>query len=1019
MRQFKFSVWLLCMTIGFYSVSIAQASENTCANNGYTIATINGVLTDESRARDNMVAVSKKVGFEINNQIIDYQYLLNHSHAGGLGDAIKVIYQKYFEQETVRDYDLVEMLNDASQKVKTQKLLLVAHSQGNFYANSFYDVVAGQTGGLPREAIGIYSVANPASRVAGGGKWITSDTDKVIADVVAIVPFRKIMEPNTHIELKPGDNISGHGFSDAYLKYRSDRIISEIQMSLDSLFSDLERREDIPCIDPPKLSFVHKVQGLALAVVDPLANAGVKTAVTTAKVGVFVAVSTAKAVVATAKWTYYTTVAVAVWTYDTSVIVANTVANTAVSLASWVYSGIASVVNDKNNLATDSMASVLLAVDPRGNEIPLQNIDENITIEPTVSDALSQQVVDISTTIIPKNVETKVETQAKDQKPKLVFVGLVVAGFGGGGGAPPQVLGVQETSEPIEEVVDTVGPGVGDSALLLTPTLYVPQCTYSLATSTGCLLATTTIRFEWTSVSGADYYSVNKNGTYTTTTELFSEVTADDFSDYTFEVSAIGSIGSTSATSSQVVSVATIPIAINEIAWMGTVASANDEWFEIKNNTNHTIDLSQWALNAKDGTPHVSLSGTIDPRAYLIFERTDETTVNDVVSHQIYTGALGNTGEQLSLSYASTTLDQTPDVSGGAWTAGTTTTKSTMERYSSRETGTDVANWGTNLNYVKNGTDASGNMIAGTPGEQNSVSTLVNKGQDITEDFILIPTEERYIIAGTMSVSASSTLTIAPGVNIVFYEQNWQNSAELDIYGTLNVSGTSENPVTFSSFTSTPVGSIELLGNSTSTITSAHFDTTYAGVNIYGGSLEVSGSSFENIKNESVGVYSGAIASVASTTISNTTRGDAIGVYGGSELTVASTTIDGVVRGSGIAVYDSELSIASSTIRNVVDDSGLLLSNASSTISDVVIENAGWAGVDVYEGTATITNTDVSGVTGWAGISVTAPSEPVVITGGEVTGNITGVSLDAESAILVDVSVHDNGTSEDDNIVVW
>ena len=102
------------------------------------------------------------------------------------------VYQKIFDNETVEDYDLIEMLKSASEKVKTQKLLLVAHSQGNFYANSFYDTVAEKQGGVPRESIGVYSVATPASRVAGGGKWLTSDTDKVISGIVGRLSFKKL-----------------------------------------------------------------------------------------------------------------------------------------------------------------------------------------------------------------------------------------------------------------------------------------------------------------------------------------------------------------------------------------------------------------------------------------------------------------------------------------------------------------------------------------------------------------------------------------------------------------------------------------------------------------------------------------------------------------------------------------------------------------------------------------------------------------------------------------------------------
>ena len=40
---------------------------------------------------------------------------------------------------------------------------------------------ASQPGGVPSQSIGVYGVATPANRVAGGGKYLTSDTDNVIA----------------------------------------------------------------------------------------------------------------------------------------------------------------------------------------------------------------------------------------------------------------------------------------------------------------------------------------------------------------------------------------------------------------------------------------------------------------------------------------------------------------------------------------------------------------------------------------------------------------------------------------------------------------------------------------------------------------------------------------------------------------------------------------------------------------------------------------------------------------------
>ncbi|MBU6142290.1 fibronectin type III domain-containing protein [Patescibacteria group bacterium] len=177
------------------------------------------------------------------------------------------------DESTVKDYDLLEMLRSASEKITTQKLLLVPHSQGNFYANSLYDVTVDQPGGIPKESLGIYSVATPSGRVAGGGNWITSDTDKVIAGLVAYAPMRTIMPPNTHIQLQKGDDPFGHSFTDVYLKYRSNRIVSDIQAALGKLSANDVQDPQRPCIDSPDLPFTHEAEGALLSVADPIAQA--------------------------------------------------------------------------------------------------------------------------------------------------------------------------------------------------------------------------------------------------------------------------------------------------------------------------------------------------------------------------------------------------------------------------------------------------------------------------------------------------------------------------------------------------------------------------------------------------------------------------------------------------------------------------------------------------------------------------------------------------------------------------
>ena len=83
-------------------------------------------------------------------------------------------------------------------------------------------------------------------------------------------------------------------------------------------------------------------------------------------------------------------------------------------------------------------------------------------------------------------------------------------------------------------------------------------------------------------------------------------------------------------------------IVINEIAWMGTENSSNDEWIELYNNSEADIDLTGWVLEAADETPSISLEGTITAGGYFLLERTDDSSVTGIAADQIYVGALEN-----------------------------------------------------------------------------------------------------------------------------------------------------------------------------------------------------------------------------------------------------------------------------------------------------------------------------------------------------------------------------------------
>jgi len=154
--------------------------------------------------------------------------------------------------------------------------------------------------------------------------------------------------------------------------------------------------------------------------------------------------------------------------------------------------------------------------------------------------------------------------------------------------------------------------------------------------------------------------------------------------------------------------ISTDEVVINEIAWMGSASNANAEWIELFNNTGDDIDLTGWSLSAVDGTPSTTLSGIIPADGYFLLERTSDASAPDATADQIYTGALGNTGETLTL-YDNTGTAINTLTSSGSWAAGDNVTKQTMSRIDPTED-----NWGNSANP------------GGTPGAVNDVVVVTN-----------------------------------------------------------------------------------------------------------------------------------------------------------------------------------------------------------------------------------------------------------------------------------------------------
>ncbi|RDI42275.1 phospholipase D-like domain-containing protein [Falsibacillus pallidus] len=130
-------------------------------------------------------------------------------------------------------------------------------------------------------------------------------------------------------------------------------------------------------------------------------------------------------------------------------------------------------------------------------------------------------------------------------------------------------------------------------------------------------------------------------------------------------------------------------VVVNEVAWMGTTTSYNDEWMELYNPTSSDIDLSGWSLKTQDGSVSINLTGTIPAKGYFLLERTDDDTVPYLAADMIYSGTLGNSDEALELYDSQNSLID----SVNAWYAGDNTTKAAMERIDPAADGNSSSNW--------------------------------------------------------------------------------------------------------------------------------------------------------------------------------------------------------------------------------------------------------------------------------------------------------------------------------------
>lgn len=132
---------------------------------------------------------------------------------------------------------VVHVLTYKREILEGRKVVLVAHSQGNFFANRAYTSLSADE----KRSTGIVSVANPDSAVADGRPYTTLTNDWVIAAIPGALRGNTTNSPNA------SHDFLHHGFVESYLvagTASQSRILGHVRNAIDTVESPVAGAEE-------------------------------------------------------------------------------------------------------------------------------------------------------------------------------------------------------------------------------------------------------------------------------------------------------------------------------------------------------------------------------------------------------------------------------------------------------------------------------------------------------------------------------------------------------------------------------------------------------------------------------------------------------------------------------------------------------------------------------------------------------------------------------------------------------
>ena len=198
--------------ISFFFVFDSAFAQQSCqaAPEKFQVVFGNGILTTTEGAWASLRALKAELGSSYSGQEIGYDLAYNYSHNAffdllqsldqlftqytsqllqwlyGIGivpDWFNVIQQKILNAEyQFNASELTAHVEKYREAIlQGKKVLVVAHSQGNFYVNQAKQILSSQQPSVPMGSFGIFGVATPANNVGGANSpYLTNHRDIIL-----------------------------------------------------------------------------------------------------------------------------------------------------------------------------------------------------------------------------------------------------------------------------------------------------------------------------------------------------------------------------------------------------------------------------------------------------------------------------------------------------------------------------------------------------------------------------------------------------------------------------------------------------------------------------------------------------------------------------------------------------------------------------------------------------------------------------------------------------------------------